>query len=97
MIQENEIILLILSIGIFIFILLNRSRLKHLPESKILIVGFFTFLTGWIMTVVEGFFWEDFLNIIEHICYIGGAVLLIVWCWKIFGRKEIIFEKTESR
>lgn len=89
MIQENEVVLLILSIGVFIFIVGNRLQLKKFPASKILIAGFLVFFTGWILTVLENFLWENFLNLMEHICYIGGSVLTAVWCWKIFGRKGV--------
>lgn len=88
MIQENEVILLILGIGVLIFIVGNRFRLKKLPASKILISGFLSFFTGWILTVLEGFLWGKFLNFMEHICFIGGSVLVAVWCWKVFVRKE---------
>ncbi|MCK4824454.1 hypothetical protein KA005_52370 [bacterium] len=89
MIQENEIIMLLLGIGVLIFVLGNRQRLQRVPASKILISGFCTALIGWIFTVLEGFFWKDFLNFIEHICYAGSSVLVAFWCFKVFGsRKE---------
>jgi hypothetical protein len=87
MIQENELILLMLGIGVLFFIVGNHSQVKKFPEYKVLIAGFFAFLTGWLLTVLEGFFWEKLLNFMEHICYIGGSVLVAIWCWKIFGRK----------
>jgi hypothetical protein len=52
-------------------------------------------LGSWILTVLEGFFWENFLNYIDHACYAVGSVLVAVWCWKVFGsvkpiRKEAL-------
>lgn len=88
MIQENELVMLIIGIGVLVFIAGNYSRFKKLPESKILIAGFLSLFTGWVLTVLEGFFWEEFLNFMQHICYIGGSVLVSIWCWKIFIRKE---------
>jgi len=87
MIQENELVMLIIAIGVLVFVVGNFSRLKMFPALKILIAGFVMFFTGWIFTVLEGFFWNMFLNFMEHICYIGGSILVAVWCWKIFGRK----------
>ena len=83
---ENEIVMLLIGVGVLIFILGSRPRLKSLPASNILIAGFYVLLGSWILTVVEGFFWESFLNYIEHACNAVGSVLVAVWCWKVFGR-----------
>ncbi len=37
MIQENEIITLLLGIGVMIFILANKQKVKRIPAAKILI------------------------------------------------------------
>ena len=91
----NEIVMLLIGVGVLIFILGSRPRLKSLPASNILIAGFFMLLGSWIVTVLEGFFWESFLNYIDHGCYAVGSVLMAVWCWKVFGagnptRKEAV-------
>jgi hypothetical protein len=88
MIHENEIIMLLLGIGVLIFILGNRLKLKRLPSSRILITGFCVLLVGWVMTVVEAYFWKDLLNLFEHICYTASSVLIATWSWKVFGRKK---------
>jgi hypothetical protein len=84
MFHENEIVMLLLGVGVLILVLANRIRLKRVPASKILITGFYIFLAGWAMTVLEGFFWEDLLNYLEHICYAGSSLLMVIWCWKVF-------------
>ena len=94
-ISGNEIVMLLIGVGVLIFILGNRPRLKSLPASNILIAGFFMLLVSWFLTVLEGFFWESFLNYIEHACCAVGSVLVAVWCWKVFGgghpsRKEAL-------
>jgi hypothetical protein len=91
----NEIVMLLIGVGVLIFILGNRPRLKSLPASKILIAGFYMLLVSWIVTVLEGFFWEGILNYIEHACCAVGSVLVAVWCCKVFGagnpsRKEAL-------
>ena len=67
MIQQNEVVLLLLGVGVLIFILGNRLRLEHLPASKTIIAGFYMLLAGWIMTILEGFFLEELLNFIDNI------------------------------
>ena len=88
MVQENELIGLILGVGVLIFILANHSRLRSLPAAKILLASYYFLLLGWALTVLEGFFWGQVLNLVEHICYAVSALLLAVWVWQGRGRKE---------
>ena len=88
MIQENEIVMLLLGIGVLMFVLGNRSVIRRVPGSRILIAGFYVQLVGWFLTVLEGFFLEGFLNCFEHVCYAVSALLLAFWCLKINRGKE---------
>jgi hypothetical protein len=36
--------------------------------------------------VVETFIWEDFFNLLEHLCYSASSIVLAIWCWKSFYR-----------
>jgi len=85
MIQQNEAILLILGVGVMLFIFENRKELESLTHSKILIAGFTILFVGWVFTVLEGFFLNDLLNFLEHVCYAASSVLIAVWCGKVFG------------
>jgi hypothetical protein len=82
---ENEIVMLLIGVGVSIFIQGNRRRLKSLPASNILVTGFCMMLVSWILTVLEGLFWEHYLNYLEHAFYAFGTILVAVWCWKVFG------------
>jgi len=84
MIQQNEIIVLVLGIGVLIFVLNNRQKLLLVPASQILIWGFSLILAGWILTVMKGFFWKDFLKLAAHFCYAASSLLMTAWCWKVF-------------
>ena len=88
MIQQNEIIMLLLGIGCMIFILLNKQKVKRIPLGSFLYAGFCGLLAGYVFTIIEGFFWNDFLNVMEHICYTASSILLAVWCWKIFSYRK---------
>jgi hypothetical protein len=87
MIQENEAITLLLGLGMLLFIHTNRTRLQHLPASKTLLAAFYLLVAGWILTIVEGFFWQRALNFVEHLCYTGNAILLAAWCWQALARQ----------
>jgi len=91
MIQENEIVMLIIGLGVLIFLLGNRSQLKRIPSSDFLLLAFHALLAGWVLTVLEGFLWGDFLNYLEHMSYAAASLLLAAWCWKVFrGKRETI-------
>ena len=80
--------MLLLGIGCMIFILANKQKVKRIPMARILITGFYVLLAGWVLTILEGLFWNDLLNILEHICYTASSILIAVWCWKIFAYKK---------
>jgi hypothetical protein len=88
MIQQNEIIMLLLGIGCMIFISVNKQKVRRIPVAKPLIAGFYVLLAGYVLTILEGLFWKDFLNVLEHICYTASSILMAVWCWKIFAFKQ---------
>lgn len=85
--HENEVITLLMGLGGLVFIQLNRLQLKYLPASKILLAGYYVLLLGWVLTVIEGFFWKEVLNLLEHITYAGSAILLAAWSWRVFGKE----------
>jgi hypothetical protein len=87
MIQQNEIIMLLLGIGCLIFIWVNKQKVKRIPIAKPLIAGFYVLLAGYLLTFLEGLFWNDLLNVLEHICYTASSILMAVWCWKIVAFK----------
>ena len=84
----NEIVMLSIGLGVAVFILGNRARLKHLASYGVLVTALCLMLAGWILTVLEGFCCEWLLNFFEHLCYAVSSVFVAVWCWKVFGKRE---------
>ena len=82
MVHENEIIMLVLGVGVFLFIIVNYARLKEYPSINTLITGFCFSLLGWILTVLEGFLLEATLNFAEHFCYFASALCVALWAHK---------------
>jgi hypothetical protein len=82
MLQENEVVMFLLGAGLFFFILLNRAQIKRIYAWKILISSYCFLLSGWLLTILEGFFLESIFNFMEHLSYAISAVLLTVWCFK---------------
>ena len=83
-VQENEIVMVMLGLGVLVLVLVNRLQLRRVRSFGLLFAGFLTFMAGWILTVVEGFFWNALLNAFEHVCYAVGSMVVAAWCWRVF-------------
>ncbi len=91
MIQDNEVVMLLMAIGVLIFILVNRRLIMRIQAARVLVAAFCVLLAAYVLTVLEGFFQEDLealLNFLEHLCYAASSVLIALWCMKVFKRKE---------
>jgi hypothetical protein len=72
--------MLLLGVGVFVFILINGQKLRRFNSWKIISASFYAFLCGVFLTVLESFFWNELLNLLEHVSYMVSALLLAVWC-----------------
>ncbi len=88
MIQDNEVVMLLMAIGVLIFILVNRRLIMRIEAARVLVAAFCVLLAAYVLTILEGFFQEDLLNFLEHLCYAASSVLIAMWCMKVFKRKE---------
>lgn len=82
MLTENEVVMLVLGISVFFLILSDREHIKKIKAWKFLVTSYFILLFGWVLTVAEGFFAGQLLNIIEHASYAASALFMLIWCWK---------------
>ncbi|MFO8018633.1 MAG: hypothetical protein R6U96_08360 [Promethearchaeia archaeon] len=88
MIETNELITLFIGIGTCIFIVTKYSNLINLPKLKLLVSSFSIFLLGWVLTILEGIFYQDLLNMVEHLCYFSASLLLVIWIVKVYKKRE---------
>ena len=98
MIQENELVPLIIGVGMLVFLLASHIRLREFPGWRLFVGSFCIYLLGWVFTVVEGI-WVGFeaevllstgFNMLEHVCYTVSSILFALWCIIAFGRdKEV--------
>lgn len=85
MAQENEIIMLLFGACFSIVLFKNRARVMRIPEAGYLLTAYYVLFTGWAFTVCEAFFLENFLNILEHVCYAASSCIALLWCRKAFA------------
>jgi hypothetical protein len=79
MFQTNEIINLIISIGILLFIVIFWSELSGVYHLKVLTIAFLFMLASGIATVVETVFTPTLFNFIEHFCDVLRTAAFLIW------------------
>jgi len=82
--QEYEITAMLIGIGVVLYILLNHERISRIPFSKTLQSSFFFLSAGYFLTVAEGIFLGQILNLVEHLCYAASSLLLALWSFRAF-------------
>ncbi|TGN05794.1 hypothetical protein EHR08_07610 [Leptospira bandrabouensis] len=77
MYQISEVLNLIFdSVGLLITLRLLTAGL--IPKFHFLILGFLCIWLSNIFTVVEGFWFHDFFNLLEHSFYFLASILFLV-------------------
>lgn len=82
MIYENEIVMMLIALFVLSFVLMYKQKIKTQKYANILLSSFYTFVIGWTCTIAEGFVFPVILNFIEHLAYVVGIVLLLIWIFK---------------
>lgn len=86
---HDELIMLIISLVVVIQAAANFRFLRVLPHQRLFLCSFGAMVLSVIFTVGEGFLFPETLNYLEHLSYAASAVLLAVWCGRVFmGRKR---------
>ena len=88
MIYTNEVVMLILGLGVFWFVMLNKHKIQRILAWKLLLFAFYFLMAGWFFTVIEGFILMPFFNLLEHISYSVSAIIMAMWCYKIAHPKR---------
>jgi len=81
MLYQNEAVMILIAICVFALTIKNRIEIKKSKNSTLLLITFYIFFSGWIFTIVEGYFLPNILNIMEHLSYLFGSISLAIWCW----------------
>lgn len=86
-ITEREIIPLLICLGILVFIWFNRLQLKRVPSSRVLLWGFYLLCAVKVFGILEEFFYEDFINFLQHLSSAGTIIFLTIWTFKICKKR----------
>jgi peptidoglycan/LPS O-acetylase OafA/YrhL len=82
MIHENELVMLLLSLGVAVFIILKRQRFRQFPGWQLFLAAFLFFAAASVFTVIETFFFNNFFNYMEHFCYFMNGLTILIWCFR---------------
>ncbi|HEX2394844.1 MAG TPA: hypothetical protein VHI78_05820 [Bacteroidales bacterium] len=88
MLRENEVVMLVLGIGVLFLFIMNMDFIRKIRFWKILFYSYSVLICGWLFTVLEEFILTNFLNFLEHISYLLSAMLIFIWAWKSTGSKS---------
>lgn len=86
--RENEVIMFFLTLGVLLFLLENRKKLSLLDSGAILVTGFCIYFFGVVCTNLEGMFWPDLFNILEHLSYGLFGLFVAIWALRVFRLKK---------
>jgi len=87
LVQENEIITFLLFALVVIFYFINRQKLSGFPGIKYFLISIVFLLISSILTIIEGFFFEEIINTAEHITRLVSTVMLFVWAYSLRAKK----------
>jgi len=88
MLMENEVVMLVLGIGVLFLMVMNMDHVRKIRFWKLLFASYIILLSGWFFTILEGFILEQLMNILEHTSYFVSATFIAVWTWKSTGRQK---------
>lgn len=87
MVQENEIITFLLFTLVIIFFMISRQKLSGFPGVKYFFISMVLLFTSSVLTIIEGFFFEEIMNTAEHITRLASTVMLFIWAYNLRPEK----------
>lgn len=81
MFQENELITFIIVLGIGVFLLANRRRMEPTASDRVLLLSFIFYAMVSVTTLVEGFIFPVWMNIVEHVFILLHTLSFTIWIW----------------
>ena len=82
MVQESEVVTLILAMA-FVLCAVFFSKSTAVPRAPLIYTGIFFIICAYAFTVVEGLFWRELFNFLEHLCYALAGIAFAVGCWSL--------------
>lgn len=86
MFEQIEIFSMLLSQCVLGFVLLHRRGIRHIRGWPWLLASFVFLPLSLLLSVLEGVFFPEILNVLQHFTSGLSGVLFACWCW--FGSRH---------
>jgi hypothetical protein len=80
MIQDNELVNLLSGLAA-ILVLVFIARKVERGKLYLFYAAFGAMLCAYTTTILEGYFWGAFFNLIEHLSLAVAGILFAIGCW----------------
>lgn len=80
MIQDNELVNLLSGLAAILVLVFIARRVER-GKVYFFYWAFFSMLCAYTTTILEGFFWPDFFNLIEHFSLAVAGILFAMGCY----------------
>ena len=80
MIQDNELVNLLSGIAA-VLVLVFIARTVERGRLYFFYAAFGAMLCAYTTTILEGFFWQGFFNLVEHFSLAIAGILFAIGCW----------------
>jgi hypothetical protein len=77
-VQHSEVITLIFGLFVLVIMFRNEKDLKRFSFWRPMKWGFMALMAAWVATILEGFFFHAFFNLMEHFLYALAAFIWMV-------------------
>lgn len=77
MLQPSEVVDLVIAM-VLLPLIISSSRSVRQPIRQLILAAFGSILLGYVVTILEGFFWFDALNTFEHAAYAAAGVFTLL-------------------
>ena len=80
MLNGNEVIMLVLGIGILFLINVYRDKIRRVKSYKVLLGAFYLLIASWTFTLIEDLVLYRWMNLLEHVCLAASSLMTLFWC-----------------
>jgi len=78
--QESEIVDLLMALFLTPIMFVAFRRIA-IPGKRWFVFGYLAMMTGFVLTIAEGFYLPDILNFLEHVAYALGGIGFAGGAW----------------
>lgn len=77
-VYQNSEMVQLLMVAFLTPIMAINVRVIDIPGKRWFVAAYLVLAAGYLFTVLEGFFWFDAFNTLEHACHAGSGVLYAI-------------------